>query len=130
MITEKIKEVFEFISFLNSNTNTFKSYVPVVDECLRIGKQMHLLNTEDSFEDDSKYKELEKIRISKINIVNSNVVSVISDKAIKLNVCVRTKNGIDLNWGFEEIKVFQKLATKEDLPIINEQKNLYLEFRK
>lgn len=129
MIPKKIKAVFEFIIFLHANTKSFKEYVPMVDECLNLGKEMLLLKPDDSFKDKKKYKELEALRKSKEALVNSNVVNVITEKALSLDVFHKGRYGIDFNWGFEEIRELQQQATESDLPTIIKQKSLYLEFR-
>ncbi|WP_209399824.1 hypothetical protein [Pseudozobellia sp. WGM2] len=129
MITEKIKDIFEFISFLNSNTKRFKQYVAVAEECLELGKELYKLNPENNFKEKLLYEELEKLRISKIDIVFSNVVNPISERAINLNICDKIRDRLEFNWGFEAIKEFHDGASEEDLPIVSEHQKMYLDFR-
>jgi len=129
MIPKKIKAVFEFINFLHAKTKAFKEYVPIVDECLNLGKEMALLKPDDSYKDNKKFKELEAIRNPKLDIVRLNVEDVITEQALSFDICNKTRYGIDFNWGFEEIRQLQQEVTEDDLPTIIEHKNLYLGFR-
>ena len=130
MITDKIKNVFKFVEFLNSNAENFKSYIPVVENCLSVTKEMSKLKPNDNFKDKIKYNELNEIKNNEFDKVYKNVTKTITGKALELNICHLNNSSYEFNWGLQEIQTLKDNAVENDLPVILKAEKKYLEYRK
>ena len=125
----KAKAVFNFIEFLHSNIDKFKSYIPTAEKALSISREMSQLKPNENFADKIKYNELNELKNKEFDKVFKNVTQIIINKALELNICTKTNGVIKLNWDVNTFQKFKDHATHNDLPLINKIKDKYLEFK-
>lgn len=130
MITNRIKALFNFIEFLNSNTENFKQYDEVINELYLLDKQRNNFNAKANFTEKLKYDEVQTEIKDKFNIIKENIIIPIKSKATELNVC-NFENEPLYNWYRVETEIYnlKENFKKEDVAVINNYKNKYLEYR-
>ena len=87
MITNKIKNLFQFIEYLHSNINNFNLNIYLIKEIelLEVEKQKVILKK--TFKDKLKYDEIQVEIEKKFKILQDNTANLIKEKAKELNVC-------------------------------------------
>lgn len=130
MITDKIKALFQFIEFLHSNIENFKQYNKVVKELRLLGNEREKVNLKKNFNEKLKYDEIQAEIKDNFKVIQENIISPIKSKATELNVCNFQNEPLFSWYGVEsEIRSLKESFSKDDLPVIIQQKNKYIEFR-
>ena len=129
MITEKIKNLFQFIEFLHSNIDNFKQYDEVLNELYLLDKKRKQLSPRKNFKDKLKYDEVQTEIKDKFNVIQENILQPIQTKATDLNICDLEKTETLWNWNSTEIHQLKENFRKDDLPEIFKYKQQYIEYR-
>ena len=130
MITDKIKSLFNFIEFLHSNIDNFKSYNELIVELEFLKTEKNKLNPKDNYKDKLKFNELQKELESKFKLLQDNTANPIKAKAKELDVCnFDNEPNYSFNGVEDEIYQLKEEFKIEDLAEINKHKIQYLEYR-
>jgi hypothetical protein len=130
MITPKIKALFQFIEFLYSNIENFKSNHKVIKELELLNEERQKAKHKRTFKDKLKYDEVQTEIETKFKILQDTTANLIKAKAIELNVCNFDKEPL-YNWyGIEtDIHELKENFSKSDLTEIFEFKTKYIDYR-
>nr|WP_315144489.1 hypothetical protein [uncultured Flavobacterium sp.] len=130
MITDKIKSLFNFIEYLHSNIDNFKSYNELIVELEFLKTEKNKLNPKDNYKDKLKFNELQKELESKFKLLQDNTANLIKAKAKELDVCnFDNEPNYSFNGVEDEIYQLKEEFKIEDLAEINKHKIQYLEYR-
>lgn len=130
MITPKINALFQFIEFLYSNIENFKSNDEFIKELGLLDNERQKVKSKKTFKEKLKYDEVQAKIEKKFNTITDNTANQIKAKAIELNVCNFDKEPIYSWFGIEtEILELKENFTESDLPEIFEHKRKYIEYR-
>lgn len=130
MITPKIKALFQFIEYLNSNIKNFNQYNDLINELIVIKNEQRKLNPKGNYKDKRQYEKFQKEIESKFKELQHQTADQIKTKATKLKVCsfegghIYNFNGIE-----NDIQKLKDNFSKADLREIFKHKRLYLEYR-
>lgn len=134
MITKRVADLFQFIEFLHSNTETFKAYDVVMGEMDALENEQRKLNPKKNYKDKIRYDAINAEVAAKINAIDRGVVQPIRAEVKKYNIYnLETPGGARL----EEDIVSDLLALKKnvnvnnvnDVPQILDSIKKYIEFR-
>jgi hypothetical protein len=128
MISENIKNLFQFIEYLNSNIDNFKQFEELLVHLRRLDNERNDLKPENNFADKIKYDELQSEIGEKFEIIQGCIINPIISKAKELNVCDKN-NYFEFNGFDSEINQLKKNFTKDDLTSIEIVINKYIGFR-
>ncbi|MDG1276087.1 MAG: hypothetical protein P8O16_02320 [Algoriphagus sp.] len=134
MIPYKIKTLFEFIEYLNSNIDNFNQYESVLNEARFLKREKGKLKPDLNFSDKMKSDELQEGIIEKFEVIKENIIIPIINKSIELDICdfnnEREKlTGSWRNKYHSEIHDLKKNFNREDLSDLFSFKKKYLDFR-
>ena len=130
MINDRIKALFNFIEFLYSNTENFKQYDEIINELYLLDIQRNNFRAKSNFTEKLKYDEIQTEIKDKFNIIQKNIIIPIKSKATELNVCNFENEPLFNFYGVEtEIHNLKENFSNDDLAVINNYKNKYLEYR-
>jgi hypothetical protein len=130
MIIPKIKALFQFIEFLYSNIENFKSNDELIKELELLGIERQKVSSKKTFNDKLKYDEVQAEIETKFKILQDNTATRIKAKAIELNVCNFDNNHLFGWYGVQtDIRELKENFTESDLPEIFEHKRKYIEYR-
>ncbi|MBS1760928.1 MAG: hypothetical protein JST23_12465 [Bacteroidetes bacterium] len=130
MITPKIKALFQFIEYLNSNIENFNQYNDLINELIVIKNEQRKLNPKGNYKDKRQYEKFQKEIESKFKELQHQTADQIKTKATKLKVFsfegghIYSFNGIE-----NDIQKLKDNFSKADLREILKHKRLYLEYR-
>ncbi len=130
MITDKIKGLFQFIVFLNSNIENFKQFDNEVSELYLLNEERNKLNPRTNFADKLKVDELQAKIEDKFKVIEEHIIQPIRAKVSEFHICDLNKTETLWNWSISEILNLKENFGKEDIPEILLHKIKYLEFRK
>jgi hypothetical protein len=128
MINDKIKALFNFIDFLNSNIENFKQYDEIINEMYLLDIQRNNFRAKSNFTEKLKYDEVQTEIKDKFNIIQKNIIIPIKSKATELNVC-NFENELNFYGVKIEIHNLKENFSKDDVTVINNYKNKYIEYR-
>ena len=129
MITPKIKALFQFIEYLNSNIDNFKQYDEVLNELYLLDKERKQVSPRKNFKDKLKYDEVQAEINGKFKVIQENILQPIQTKATELKICDLNKTETIWNWNSSEIHQLKENFSKDDLPEIFSHKSKYIEYR-
>jgi len=130
MINDRIKALFNFIEFLYSNIENFKQYDEIINELYLLDIQRNNFRAKSNFTEKLKYDEIQTEIKDKFNIIQKNIIIPIKSKATELNVCNFENEPLFNFYGVEtEIHNLKENFSKDDVAVINNYKNKYLEYR-
>ena len=130
MINDRIKALFNFIEFLYSNIENFKQYDEIINEMYLLDIQRNNFRAKSNFTEKIKYDEVQTEIKDKFNIIQKNIIIPIKSKATELNVCNFENDPLFNFYGVEtEIHNLKENFSKDDVKVINNYKNKYIEYR-
>ena len=130
MITPKIKALFQFIEYLNSNIDNFNLNNDLIKELELLIEERQKVRSKKTFKDKLKYDEVQAVIETKFKTLQGNTANLIKAKAKELNVCnfdnepTYSFNGIET-----DIHQLKENFSKDDLPEIFKHKQQYIEYR-
>jgi hypothetical protein len=129
MITDKIKNLFQFIEFLYSNTENFKQYDDVINELYLLKNKRDNISKNSNFKEKLRHDELQSELKEKFDIIDNNIIQVIKSKIIELNICDWGVESNLWNYYITEINNLKENFEQNDIPTIIKYKNQYINFR-
>lgn len=130
MISENIKNLFQFIEYLNSNIDNFKQFDELLGHLRRLDNERNYLKPENNFADKLKYDELQSEIGEKFEIIQGCIINPIISKAKELNVCYLNNQDRFELYGFEpEIHNLKSTFSLEDIEEISLYCIKYIGFR-
>lgn len=129
MITEKIKRLFQFVSFLHSNIENFKKYDNVVNELRLLDEERNKLSPRKNFAHKLKYDKVQKEIEEKFKILEENIIFPTRTKASELNICDLNNPETIYNWNISEVSNLKAIFKESDISKIMKHKSKYLEYR-
>lgn len=130
MITPKIKALFQFIEYLNSNIENFNQYNDLINDLEALKDVKNQLKPEQNYKDKLQYNKVQEELESKFKTLQDNTANLIKAKAKELNVCsFDNEPNYSFNGVEAEIHQLKENFRKEDLPEIFKHKSQYLEYR-
>lgn len=130
MITPKIKALFKFIEYLNSNIDNFNLNNDLIKELELLDKERKKVSSKSTFKDKLKYDELQVEIETKFKTLQDNTANLIKVKAKELNVCNFDNEPIySFNSIQTDIRQLKENFSKDDLPEIFKHKQQYIEYR-
>jgi hypothetical protein len=130
MITQKIKDLFQFIEFLHSNINNFNQYNDLIKELELLVEERKKVSHKSTFKDKLKFNEVQAEIETKSETIQANTANLIKAKAKELKVCNFEKELIYSFIDIEtEIRQIENNFSIEDLPEILNHKTKYIEYR-
>ncbi|WP_313532938.1 PD-(D/E)XK nuclease domain-containing protein [Sphingobacterium athyrii] len=132
MITTEIQNIFEFISFLDSNKkNYIGKYLPICEELEKLIGQRNQLKPHDNYRDKQQYDVLQKEISPKFEILLSKIYHPVMDKLAELDIWSGDRALASIsNYVSSAAINFKSTFESVDVPIIIVYKNKYLNFRK
>lgn len=131
MITPKIKALFHFIEYLNSNIDNFNQYNGLIKELELLDEERQKVRSKKTFKDKLKYDEVQAEIETKFKILQGNTANLIKAKAKELNVCnFDNEPNYSFNGIETDIRQLKENFSKDDLPEIFKHKQQYIEYRK
>ncbi len=131
MITPKIKALFHFIEYLNSNIDNFNQYNGLIKELELLDEERQKVRSKKTFKDKLKYDEVQAEIETKFKILQGNTANLIKAKAKELNVCnFDNEPNYSFNGIETDIHQLKENFSKDDLPEIFKHKQQYIEYRK
>ena len=131
MITPKIKALFHFIEYLNSNIDSFNLNNDLIKELELLFEERQKVRSKKTFKDKLKYDEVQAEIETKFKILQGNTANLIKEKAKELNVCNFDNEPIySFNDIETDIRQLKENFSKDDLPEIFKHKKQYIEYRK
>jgi hypothetical protein len=129
-IGKRVQNLFNFIDFLHSNIDNFKSYDNIIQNLYSLDKQRNALKPENNFKEKLKYDEVQNELEQKFKIIDNNIIQKIKEKTIKFDIF--EWNDTDTIWHnhISDIRKLKKNFTSSDVQLIIKQKEKYLQFRK
>jgi len=125
MITDKIKNLFQYIEFLHSNIDNFNKYNGLIQELKLLEKESFELSKFNNHINKGKRDLIDKEISEKCDLIVKNIDTPIENKAIELGIC-DFKNRPIFNLSGVEDDIFN--LEPEDLAEILKQKKLYLDY--
>jgi hypothetical protein len=130
MITQKIKDLFQFIEFLHSNINNFNQYNDLIKELELLVEERKKVSHKSTFKDKLKFNEVQAEIETKSETIQANTANLIKAKAKELKVCNFENEPIYRFIAIEtEIRQIENNFSIEDLPEILNHKTKYIEYR-
>jgi len=132
MIPEKIRALFEFIDFLDTNkTEYVEKYIPLCNEILDLDTKRSNLKPRNNYIDKQKYDDIQKEITEKCKPITQNIAIPILNKLKQLGIW----DGDDIftsiwNKNASAIYDFREHFTYEDVDKVKLYKHKYLSFRK
>jgi hypothetical protein len=124
MITEKIKNLFDLVEFINSNVDKL---TPVI-EMQMFDEERKKLKTNVNFTYKLLSREYKEVVKENSNLVNP-FISEIKTKAEQLNICNPLESETLWNWNISEIQNLKNNFDKDDLMEILLYKLYYIEIK-
>ncbi|WP_223584830.1 hypothetical protein [Sphingobacterium sp. GVS05A] len=132
MITKEIQNIFEFITFLDSNKKDYiQKYLPICEELEKLIRQRNQLKPNDNYRDKHKYDILQEEISPKFDILLSNIYYPVMDKLSELKIWSgdQAKSSISNNVSSAATN-FKSTFESDDVPVVIAYKNKYLNFRR
>ena len=132
MITKEIQNIFEFISFLDSNKKDYiQKYLPICEELENLIRQRNQLKPHNNYRDKQQYDLLQEEISPKFDILLSNIYDPVMDKLTELKIWSgdQAKSSISNNVSSAATN-FKSTFESDDVPVVIAYKNKYLNFRK
>lgn len=128
MISEKIKNLFEYIDYLHTNISNFKQYNDIIIQLQNLGEQRSNLKPQENFLDKLKYNKIQTELEQKFDVIHKNITIPLYKKATELEIGF-LNNQRFWQWGLSEIYYLKESFEEDDIPEILLNKNKYIEFR-
>lgn len=128
MITEKTKNLFEFIDYLHTNIKSFKQYDDIIFQLQNLDEQRRNLRPRENFNDKLKFDKIQNELNPKFDIIHKNITLPLYKKATELELGY-SNNQKFWQWGLSEIYNLKEDCEEQDIPEILLNKNKYIEFR-
>lgn len=126
----KIKALFDFIEYLNSNIENFNQYNGLIKDLEQLDKERNQLKPRNNYKDKQQYDKIQAELESKFKTLQDNTANLIKAKAKELNVCsFENEPNYSFNGVEAEIRQLKDNFSNEDLPEIFKHKSQYLEYR-
>jgi len=132
MITKEIQNIFEFISFLDSNKKDYiEKYLPICEELDELSIQRNQLKPLDNYRDKLTHDILNKELDPKFDILYSQIYKPVMDKLTELKIWSGDKalSSISNNISSTAIN-FKSSFEADDVAVVILHKNKYLNFRR
>lgn len=130
MITDKIKNLLEFIKFLYSNIDNFKQHDVLLGQLRLLDVERNKLRPDDNFKHKLMYDNLQIEIEEKFETIKENIINPIIIKAKELNVCdLNNKDHFEFNGLEAEIYHLKRNFSNEDLAEIGIIIHKYIDFR-
>jgi len=128
MISEKTKQLFQFIDYLHSNISYFKKYHNIISELQNLDEQRNNLKPRENFVDKLKYDKIQAEIEQKFDVIHLNITLPIYKRATDLELGYSTNQGF-WQWGLSELYSLKDEFEEVDIPEILINKYKYIEFR-
>ena len=131
MITKRVADLFQFIEFLHSNTETFKAYDVVIGEIGVLRNEQRKLKHKENYKDKIRYDEINAEEETKIDVIVRGVVQPIQAEVKKYNIYnLETSGGARLEEDIvSDLLALKKNVNVNDVPQILDSIKKYIEFR-
>lgn len=132
MITKEIQNIFEFISFLDSNKKDYiQKYLPICEELEKLIGQRNQLKPRENYRDKQKYDVLQEEIAPKCDILLSKIYHPVLNKLALLNIWSGDQALSSISNNISSAATnFKSTFESDDVPIVIAYKNRYLNFRK
>lgn len=131
MITKRVADLFQFIEFLHSNTETFKAYDVVIGEIDVLSNEQRKLKHKENYKDKIRCDEINAEVVTKIDVIVRGVVQPIQAEVKKYNIYnLETPGGARLEEDIvSDLLALKKNVNVNDVPQILDSIKKYIEFR-
>ena len=130
MITPKIKSLFQFIEYLNSNIENFNQHNDLIKELEQLHNERNQLKPQNNYRDKQQFDKAKVELESKFKTLQDNTANLIKAKARNLNLCnFDNEPNYSFNGVETEIRLLKDNFCNDDLPEIFKRKSQYLEYR-
>jgi hypothetical protein len=130
MINKRVQALFDFIDYLNLNKDFFKSKVVEFKKLEQLKVERDNFNPDKTFKERIEYNKLDKILKETFDKLNEDVITPFFAKVNDTNICDYNKLETLYNWNISEINDLKVNFTDNDIPVILEYKEKYLNFRR
>lgn len=128
MITESVKNLFEFINFLYEKTEHFVEKRPLIESVWELYRKRNLLKPKQNYKDRIEYDKLQKAFEREIDIAEKETKNIILEKINELKIATTLFPSLNLNAQGDLYELKQDF-TNDDLEQIFEAKRKYIHFR-
>lgn len=128
MIKNRVKNLFVFIDYLHSKIEHYQSFGGLFSELESLGNNRRNLIPNNYF-DKKKLDEINSEIKSKFEVINSEIIQPIKQKATELNICNPEKIETLWNNNISEIENLHNEVNENEVKHIVNQKDKYLHFR-
>ncbi|GEM_PF-3458259 len=128
-MTDKIKNLLQFIEYLHSNIDNFKKYNSTMSEINLLRAEQSKLRPREYIPDRIEYDRLQSDIVDKAEIISENIINPTKSKAIELGIYIPIQGIIGGRWAISEADVMQGGFGLDDVPIMLKYKTMYIEYR-
>ncbi len=128
MIKNRVKNLFAFIDYLHSKIEHYQSFGGLFSELESLGNKRQNLIPNNYF-DKKKLDEINSEIKNKFEVINSEIIQPIKQKATELNICNPEKIETLWNNNISEIENLHNEVNENEVKHIVNQKDKYLHFR-
>tara|TARA_Y100001937_G_C7132536_1_gene338300 strand:+ start:1792 stop:2706 length:915 start_codon:yes stop_codon:yes gene_type:complete len=128
MISNRVKNLFAFIDYLHSKIEHYQSFGGLFSELESLGNKRRNLIPNNYF-DKKKLDEINSEIKNKFEVINSEIIQPIKQKATELNICNPEKIETLWNNNISEIENLHNEVNENEVKHIVNQKDKYLHFR-
>ena len=130
MLSERIKTLFNFIDFLHSKIIDFKQYDDTMEELYLLDIKRSELKSNNNYKAKLELVIIQKELEEKFLIIDKNIIKLLRIKTEELNICDWKKTDTVYNFNISDIIELKDNFSKEDVEIILNKKQKYLEYKK
>lgn len=128
MITENIKNLFSFIDYLHSSIPYLLSKQNLIDETNELLEKRSSIKLNENYKSKIEYEKIQLEVSEKFEIVEAEIIFPLKHKIKELNVAEINTPIINLT-AYSDLFALQRNFDEEDLKLIFEAKQKYLDFR-
>ncbi|MEG2078524.1 hypothetical protein [Chryseobacterium sp.] len=128
MITENVKNLFSFIDYLHSNKAYLLSKQDLIDETNGLLQKRSSIRPNDNYKSKIEYDKIQIEIAKKFDIVEAEIIFPLKDKIKELNVADISTPIVNI-LSSAELFALQRNFDEDDLKLIFEAKQKYLDFR-
>ncbi len=125
---EKITALFDFIEFLHSNINDFKSKNDLIENVYSLSRERGQLRPSLNYKDRLSVNKLKSEVSINATIIDNEILLPIIQKANELNICDVTALETLWNYNIGAIENFKRNFNEADIPLVMEAKRKYTKF--
>jgi len=125
---EKITALFDFIEFLHSNINDFKSKNDLIENVYSLSRERGQLRPSLNYKDRLSVNKLKSEVSINAPIIDNEILLPIIQKANELNICDVTALETLWNYNIGAIENFKRNFNEADIPLVMEAKRKYTKF--